>query len=87
VSKFYRPYMFPGVYDCAAVYPYPEQVKYSGTGDPNLAASYAGYLPGVRHQDDFEWAGYPFRSGYEEWCQLSGNGGALVCAREGEEGA
>jgi feruloyl esterase len=68
------------------VYPYPEQARYSGTGDPNLAASYVGYLPGVQHQDNFKWAGYPFRSGYEEWCQLSGSGKALVCARKGEEG-
>jgi feruloyl esterase len=68
------------------VYPYPEQVKYSGTGDPNLAASYVPVAPSVPHQDDYRWAGYPFRSGYEQWCQLSGSGKALVCARRGEEG-
>ena len=39
------------------VYPYPEQVKYSGTGDPNLAASYVPVAPSVPHQDDYRWAG------------------------------
>jgi hypothetical protein len=137
-SKFYRLYMFPGVYHCGGgygpnvfdlltplanwvengqapasvtaalvsggtgaagtgpstgtveltrpVYPYPEQVRYSGTGDPNLAASYVPVAPAVPHQDDYQWAGYPFRSGYEQWCQLSGDAKALVCARKGEQG-
>jgi hypothetical protein len=30
-------------------------------------------------------AGNPFRSGYEQWCQLSGNAKALVCKREAEQ--
>jgi hypothetical protein len=68
------------------VYPYPEQVKYSGTGNPDLAASYEPVAPSVSHQDDYKWAGYPYRSGYEEWCQLSGDAKALVCKREGEQG-
>jgi hypothetical protein len=137
-SKFYRLYMFPGVYHCGGgygpnvfdlltplanwveneqaptsvtaalisggtgapgtgpstgtveltrpVYPYPEQVKYSGTGNPNLAASYVPVVRSASHQDDYKWAGYPFRSGYEEWCHLSGDAKALVCKRDGEQG-
>ena len=42
--------------------------------------------PATQHQDDYRWAGYPFRSGYEQWCRLSGSGKALVCKREGEQG-
>ena len=68
------------------VYPYPEQVKYSGTGNPNLAASYVPVVRSASHQDDYKWAGYPFRSGYEEWCHLSGDAKALVCKRDGEQG-
>ena len=63
------------------VYLYPEQVRYSGSGDPNLASGYVGYLAGTRQQDDFRWAGYPFRSGYESWCRLSADARALVCTR------
>ena len=51
-----------------------------------LTASYEPVAPSVSHQDDYKWAGYPFRSGYEEWCQLSGNAKALVCKRDGEQG-
>jgi hypothetical protein len=67
-------------YDCA------QQVRYSGTGNPNLAASYVPVAPPVSHQDDYKWAAYPFRSGYEQWCRLSGDTKALVCARRGEQG-
>jgi hypothetical protein len=138
VSKFYRLYMFPGVYHCGGgygpnvfdlltplanwvesghapgsitaalvsggtgaagtgpatgtveltrpVYAYPEEVRYSGSGNPNDASSYVGYLPSTRHNDDIRWAGYPFRSGYEQWCGLGTSGQALVCKREGEQG-
>jgi feruloyl esterase len=138
VSKFYRLYMFPGVYHCGGgygpnvfdlltplanwvesghapgsvtaalvsggtgaagtgpaagtveltrpVYPYPEQVRYSGSGDPDDASSYVGYLPSTRHDDNIKWAGYPFRSGYEQWCRLGTDGQALVCSRRGEQG-
>ena len=137
-GKFYRLYMFPGVYHCGGgygpsvfdlltplanwveqghapasvtaalvsggtgapgtepstgtveltrpVYPYPEQVRYSGSGNPDQAASYVPVAPATQHQDDYRWAGYPFRSGYEQWCRLSGSGKALVCKREGEQG-
>jgi feruloyl esterase len=139
VGKFYRLYMFPGVYHCGGgygpsvfdlltplanwveqgqaptsvtaalvsggtgvpgtgpstgtvqltrpVYPYPEEVQYAGRGDPDQAASYVPVAPSAPRHDDYRWAGYPFRSGYEQWCQLSGDAKALVCKREGEQGA
>ncbi|HEY2239327.1 MAG TPA: tannase/feruloyl esterase family alpha/beta hydrolase [Streptosporangiaceae bacterium] len=139
VSKFYRLYMFPGVYHCGGgygpsvfdlltpladwveqghaptsvtaalvsggtgppgtgpstgtveltrpVYPYPEEVKYAGTGDPDQAASYVPVAPSAPRHDDYRWAGYPFRSGYEQWCRLGGDAKALVCKRDGEQGA
>src|SRR6202012_5675436 len=68
------------------VYPSPEQVEYSGSGDPDQAASYVPVPPSAPYQDDYRWAGYPFRSGYEQRCRLSGSGKALVCRREGELG-
>jgi feruloyl esterase len=134
VGKFYRLYMFPGVYHCGGgygpnvfdlltpivnwvetgtapsyvvaaavsggtgaagtgassgtvqytrpVYPYPEEVKYSGSGNVNDAASYVGYTPATLLNDDFQWAGFPFRSGYEQWCGLTHDSKALVCTRE-----
>jgi feruloyl esterase len=124
VSKFYRLYMFPGVYHCGGgygpnvfdlltplmnwveqgqaptrvvaalvsggtgaagtgsvtgtveltrpVYPYPEEVRYSGSGSTTEASSFTGF---------------PFTSGYEEWCDLDGSGKNLVCARKGEQGS
>jgi feruloyl esterase len=136
VSKFYRLYMFPGVYHCGGgygpnvfdlltpligwveqgkaptavtaalvsggtgpvgtgrstgkveltrpVYPYPEEVKYSGSGSTLDASSYVGYLPKTLFNDDIHWAGFPFKSGYEEWCSLDGSGQNLVCARKGQ---
>jgi feruloyl esterase len=138
VSKFYRLYMFPGVYHCGGgngpnvfdlltplanwveaghapagivaalvsggtgaagtgpatgtveltrpVYPYPEEVRYSGSGDPDDAASYVAFMPTAQHDDNIKWAGFPFRSGYEEWCRLGADGKALVCRRQGEQG-
>ena len=137
VSKFYRLYMFPGVYHCGGgygpnvfdlltplinwveqgqapsrivaalvsggtgaagtgpatgtveltrpVYPYPEEVRYSGSGSTTEASSFVGYQP-ARLFDDIQWAGFPFRSGYEEWCDLGGSGQDLVCARKAEQG-
>ena len=32
-------------------------------------------------------AGFPFTSGYEEWCDLDGTGKNLVCVRKGEQGS
>jgi len=136
-SKFYRLYMFPGVYHCGGgygpnvfdlltplinwveqgsapsavvaaavsggtgpagtgsatgtveytrpVYPYPEEVRYSGTGDVNDASSYAGYLPATPANDNYRWAGYPFTSGYESWCTLRDDDMALVCAHAGRK--
>ena len=43
--------------------------------------------PSAPRHDDFRWAGYPFRSGYEQWCRLTGDAKALACKREGEQGA
>jgi len=136
-SKFYRLYMFPGVYHCGGgygpnvfdlltplinwveqgsapsavvaaaisggtgpagtgsatgtveytrpVYPYPEEAKYSGTGDVNEASSYAGYLPATPSNDNYKWAGYPFTSGYESWCTLRDDDMALACTRAGRK--
>jgi feruloyl esterase len=138
VGKFYRLYMFPGVYHCGGgygpnvfdlltplanwveaghaptgivaalvsggtgaagtgpatgtveltrpVYPYPEEVRYSGSGDPDNGASYVAFMPTSQHDDNITWAGYPFRSGYEEWCRLGADAKALVCRRQGEQG-
>ena len=137
MNKFYRLYMFPGVYHCGGgygpnvfdllsplinwveggksptdvvaalvsggtgapgtgastgtveltrpVYPYPEEVRYSGSGSTLDASSYVGYQPKTLFDDNIKWAGYPFRPGYEEWCNLDGTGEALVCARRGEQ--
>lgn len=131
VEKFYRLYMFPGVYHCGGgygpdvfdlltplidwveahrapsdvvaaevsggtgppgtgpstgtveltrpVYPYPEMVRYSGSGNPDDASSFVGYMPHRLHDDDIGWAGYPFTSGYEEWCTPRGS--APDCSR------
>jgi hypothetical protein len=57
-----------------------------GFGNPDEAGSYVGYLPATQRGDDFQWAGYPFRSGYEEWCRLGAGAKALVCARRGDQG-
>ncbi|MGC1286242.1 MAG: tannase/feruloyl esterase family alpha/beta hydrolase [Streptosporangiaceae bacterium] len=65
------------------VYPYPEEVKYSGSGDPDDASSYVGFTPSHLFDDNIQWAGYPFRSGYEEWCEPVGL--SLRCARKGEQ--
>ncbi|HUN33264.1 MAG TPA: tannase/feruloyl esterase family alpha/beta hydrolase [Trebonia sp.] len=134
VSKFYRLYMFPGVYHCGGgygpnvfdlltplvnwvengaaptdvvaaavsggtgpagsgpstgtveytrpVYPYPEEVKYAGTGSVDDASSYVGYLPRIAPNDNYQWAGYPFTSGYESWCALRDDDTALACTRQ-----
>jgi hypothetical protein len=139
VSKFYRLYMFPGVYHCGGgygpnvfdlltplmnwvergqapdrvvaalvsggtgaagtgpatgtveltrpVYPYPEEVRYSGSGSTTEASSFAGFFPAKRFNDDIRWAGFPFTSGYEDWCDLDGTGKNLVCVRQGEQGS
>jgi feruloyl esterase len=63
------------------VYPYPEEVKYSGAGNVNDASSYVGYLPSTPRNDNYQWAGAPFTSGYEEWCALKNDDTALVCSR------
>ena len=65
------------------VYPYPEEVKYSGSGDPDDASSYVGFTPSHLFDDNIQWAGSPFRSGYEEWCEPVGL--SLRCARKGEQ--
>jgi hypothetical protein len=134
-AKFYRLYMFPGVYHCGGgygpnvfdlltplinwveqgqapgsvvaaavtggtgpagtgattgtveytrpVYPYPQEVKYSGSGNPDDASSYVGFTPSHLFDDNIQWAGYPFRSGYEAWCEPVGL--SLRCARKGEQ--
>jgi hypothetical protein len=139
VSKFYRLYMFPGVYHCGGgygpnvfdlltplmnwvergqapdrvvaalvsggtgaagtgpatgtveltrpVYPYPEEVRYSGSGSTTEASSFVGFFPAKRFNDDIRWAGFPFTSGYEDWCDLDGTGKNLVCVRQGEQGS
>jgi hypothetical protein len=33
--------------------------------------------------DNYQWAGYPFTSGYEQWCTLAGDGKSLACTRCG----
>jgi hypothetical protein len=62
-------------------------VKYADRGDLDQAASYVPVTPSAPRHDDYRWAGYPFRSGYEQWCRLGGDAKALVCKREGEQGA
>lgn len=61
------------------VYPYPQRVAYTGSGDPNDAANYAPYLPEHAVDDHYEWAGEPFRSGYQQWCDASGT--QLTCSQ------
>lgn len=63
----------------------PRTVRYSGSGSTLDASSYVGYQPKTLFDDDIKWAGYPFKSGYEEWCHLDGTGKALICARRGEQ--
>lgn len=64
------------------VYPYPQEVNYSGQGNVNDASSYVPYTPASASQsDDYQWAGYPFTSGYEQWCSLANDDKALVCRR------
>jgi hypothetical protein len=65
------------------VYPYPEEVKYSGSGNPDDASSYTGFTPSHLFDDNIKWAGYPFRTGYEEWCEPDGL--SLRCERKGEQ--
>ena len=43
-------------------------------------------MPTAQHDDNIKWAGFPFRSGYEEWCRLGADGKALVRRRQGEQG-
>ena len=63
------------------VYPYPQQVKYAGTGDRDDAANYVAYTPKGKTADDaFRWAGAPFKSGTQLWCE-STNGRDMSCAR------
>jgi hypothetical protein len=69
------------------VYPYPEEVRYSGSGSTTEASSFTGFFPAKRFNDDIQWAGFPFTSGYEEWCDLDGTGQNLVCVRRGEQGS
>jgi Tannase and feruloyl esterase len=69
------------------VYPYPEEVRYSGSGSTTEAASFTGFFPAKRFNDDIQWAGFPFTSGYEEWCDLDSTGQNLVCVRKGEQGS
>jgi feruloyl esterase len=69
------------------VYPYPEEVRYSGSGSTTEASSFAGFFPAKRFNDDIRWAGFPFTSGYEDWCDLDGTGKNLVCVRQGEQGS
>jgi feruloyl esterase len=61
------------------VYPYPQEVRYSGTGDVAAASSYVGYTPSTLTNDDYRWAGYPFKSGYEQWCGLTDDSKVLAC--------
>ncbi|HTR92373.1 MAG TPA: tannase/feruloyl esterase family alpha/beta hydrolase [Trebonia sp.] len=64
------------------VFPYPTEVRYSGHGSVKTASSYTPYTPGSAvHKDDYQWAGYPFTSGYEQWCTLTDDGKSLVCRR------
>jgi tannase/feruloyl esterase len=136
-GKFYRLYMFPGVYHCGGgygpdvfdlltplinwvekgtapagvvasavsggtgapgtgastgtveytrpVYPYPEEVKYSGSGDVNDASSYVAYAPSKTPDDDYQWAGGPFTSGYEQWCTPANDGKSLTCSRRRQD--
>ena len=63
------------------VYPYPEEVKYSGTGNVDDASSYVGYTPSTLTNDNYRWAGYPFTSGYEQWCGLTDDSKSLACSR------
>jgi len=65
------------------VYPYPAEVKYSGSGNTDDASSYISFTPSHLFDDNIQWAGYPFRTGYEEWCKPDGL--SLRCAREGEQ--
>jgi feruloyl esterase len=67
------------------VYPYPRQVKYSGQGDKDDAASYVAYTPKGKTADDaYDWAGGPFRTGYQLWCESDGL--RMTCARRKSAG-
>jgi hypothetical protein len=61
------------------VYPYPELVKYSGSGDVNDEASYIGYTLNAL-DDNYRWAGAPFGSGYEASCKIA-DGVTVKCTR------
>ncbi|TVY99031.1 hypothetical protein EAS64_42065 [Trebonia kvetii] len=61
-----------GSRDARPLFPYPTEVKYAGHGSVKTASSYTPYTPGSAvHKDDYKWAGYPFTSGYEQWCTLT----------------
>ena len=54
---------------------------------PAEASSFTGFLPAKQFNDDIRWAGFPFTSGYGEWCDLDRSGKDLVCVRKGEQGS
>ncbi|MEU1963639.1 tannase/feruloyl esterase family alpha/beta hydrolase [Nocardia sp. NPDC019304] len=59
------------------VYPYPQQIAYSGTGDTEAAGNYTPHTPAPT-DDHYQWAG-SFRSGYQQWCTSDGE--QLTCTR------
>ncbi|WP_067668397.1 tannase/feruloyl esterase family alpha/beta hydrolase [Nocardia miyunensis] len=61
------------------VYPYPQHIAYSGSGDVNAAASYIPRTPPPR-DDHYKWGGNAFTSGYQQWCAAD-DGRALSCTR------
>jgi hypothetical protein len=50
---------------------------------PGTPDGYVGFTPAHLFNDNIQWAGYPFRSGYEEWCEPAGLN--LRCERQGEQ--
>jgi Tannase and feruloyl esterase len=61
------------------VYPYPAEAAYSGSGDPNAAASYVRAEPKQHFDDQLTWLGIDhYKPGHQMWCEAKDE--AVVCA-------
>lgn len=38
-------------------------------------------MPSKTPNDNYQWAGFPFKSGYQSWCDLASDGKNLACSR------
>ena len=61
------------------VYPYPAEAAYSGSGDPNAAASYVRAGPKQHFDDQLTWLGIDhYKPRHQMWCEAKDE--AVVCA-------